>query len=192
MNAPLFKNKKDNVKTAGIVTFTKYILNTTRAFEIDRILESASNISREAYKALIDELTSICKTEQLVVHNLCVQTGRNVTVGIWAGETTYTGIINYGCLGTGSTAVIDSDTQLAAEVKRKAVATRTRTNDQLNLDFYYSKSDTSGTYNEFGMVIDGTATANTGQLFNRLLTGGWTKSASEALTVSVQINHNHA
>ena len=119
-------------------------------------------------------------------------TGRSVIAGILAGETTYTGIINYGALGSSSAAVTDSDIKLGTEVKRKAIGTRTRVNDQVNFEIYFSKSDTNGTYNEFGLFIDGTVSADTGQMFNRLLTGGWTKTASESLTASVQININHA
>jgi hypothetical protein len=111
---------------------------------------------------------------------------------ILAGDTTYTGAINYGALGSGSTAVSSANTQLATEVKRKLYGTRTQTGAQANLDFYYSKSDTNGTYNEFGTFIDGTATVNTGQLYNRVLTGGWTKSASESMTVSLQVDINDA
>lgn len=188
----IHKKEKDGVDEAGIVTLTSYVLETARAFEIDRILEKANMMAKETYDALVAELDAICPKRRVVNHNLCVQAGRNMLAGILNGETTYTGIINYGCLGTSSTAVADGDTQLGAEVKRKAVATRTRVNDQVNFDFYYSKSDTNGTYQEFGMVVDGTSSANTGVLFNHMLTGGWTKSSSEALTVSVQININHA
>jgi hypothetical protein len=40
------------------------------------------------------------------------------------------------------------------------------------------------------MFIDGDAAADSGQLFNHALTGGWTKTDTEAMTVSVQININ--
>ncbi len=192
---PIKKKIKDSINgvdNAGVITLTSYQIDSPRAEEINKILSSAVLIDRNIYNSLIGELTSICKVRTITKHNRVVLTGRSVGAGILAGETTYTGIINYGALGTASTAISDSDTVLDTEVKRKAVATRTRTNDQVNFDFYYSKSDTSGTYEEFGMFIDGTSTVDTGQLFNRLLTGGWTKSSLEALTVSVQININAA
>lgn len=192
MQKSIHKQINDGVDEAGVVTVTRFVIDSPRAAEIDGMLKDATLIPREIYDSLHAELSSICKHKSVTKHNLCVQSGRNVIAGILGGETTYTGIINYGVLGTSLTAVADTDTQLGAEVKRKSVATRTRINDQLNFDFYFSKSDTSGTFQEFGMVIDGTASANTGQLFNRLLTGGWTKSLSESLTVSVQININHA
>ena len=135
---------------------------------------------------------AICQIREKVFYNMVVLTGRSVFARLLVGDTTYTGAINYGCLGTATPTIADSDTQLGTEVFRKQVATKTRTNTTVNIDFYYSKADTNGTYNEFGMEIDGTATANTGQLFNHVLTGGWTKSSSESMTVSAQINNNNA
>ena len=104
-----------------------------------------------------------------------------------ANITTYTGIINYGALGSGTTAAAASDTQLQTEVFRKVTADAavdSTYNYIAYIDFFYSRSDTNGTYNEFGTFIDGTGSANTGQLFTRALTGGWTKSSSESMTVS--------
>lgn len=186
---------KVNMKEAGIafkgtVTLTSYLIESARAIEIDAALQNAQGMDPNTYHSLKLELAQICRKRTLVVKNLVPQAARNMIAGILNGELTYTGIINYGALGTSATAVSSSDTQLGAEVKRKNVATRTRTNSQITFDFYYSKSDTSGTYQEFGMVVDGTATANTGVLFNHLLTGGWTKSSSESLTVSVQMDVN--
>lgn len=190
----IHKEIKDGQGREGTITLTSYDLDSAtdkaRAHEIDSALAGAFLWDKKRYQDLVNELDALCPKRLMVKHNLCVQAGRNVTAGILNGETTYTGIINYGLLGTASTALSDANTQLGTEVKRKPVATRTRVNDQVNFDFYYSKSDTNGTYQEFGMVIDGTASANTGQLFNRLLTGGWTKSSAEALTVSVQVNIN--
>ena len=60
-----------------------------------------------------------------------------------------------------------------------------------DFDFFFSQLDTSGTYEEFGMFIDGDASADSGQLFNHALTGGWAKTNAEAImTVSAQININ--
>lgn len=176
----------------GVVTFRNFLLTSPRAIEIDHILHGAKKINPDEYNELVNELAVLCPVRVLVRKNLVVMTGRTVFSRLLSGDTTYTGIINYGALGTSSTAVSDGQTQLVAEVKRKVVATVTRTNDQVNLDFYYSKADTNGTYQEFGTFIDGTASANTGQMYNRLLTGGWTKSASESMTVSLQINLNNA
>jgi hypothetical protein len=176
----------------GIVTFTNFELACAEALEIDRILQNAHDLIPSVYFELVRRLHDLCAVRTFQYQNLVVLTGRSVFARILAGDTTYTGAINYGALGSGSTAVSSANTQLATEVKRKLYGTRTQTGAQANLDFYYSKSDTNGTYNEFGTFIDGTATVNTGQLYNRVLTGGWTKSASESMTVSLQVDINDA
>lgn len=187
MKNPLVKSFLEESGIRGMVTFKNYLLKTAEAFTIDSLL-SAGNLTEERHKELILRLSEICTVREFKHHNMVVMTGRSVFARRLIGDTTYTGTINYGALGTASTAVVDGNTQLATEVFRKGIASKLRTNDSLNFDFYFSKADTNGTYQEFGMFIDGTATVNTGQLFNRMLTGGWTKTASEAMTVSVQID----
>src|SRR5215204_3304547 len=173
----------------GILTFQTFPIESPRASQIDQLLGSGM-LSAGQFSALLHELTQISKPRTLVVRNLVVLAGRAVIALRLIGDLTYTGTINYGALGTDSTAVNAADTTLGTEVARKLFARRTRTNAQVNLDFYYSQADTDGTYEEFGMVVDGTATADTRQLFNHALTGGWTKTNTEAMTISVQININ--
>jgi hypothetical protein len=174
----------------GRVTFRNFDIQSERAREIDAILRNAHDLSTDAWNALIAELAALCPTREFSTHNLVVLAGRAVVARRLIGDLTYSGTIDYGALGTDATAVNAADTTLGTEVARKLFARRTRTDAQANFDFFYSQADTDGTYEEFGMFIDGTATVDTGQLFNHLLTGGWTKTDTEALTVSVQININ--
>lgn len=177
----------------GIVTITSYhFADSERAHELDMQLSAARNVSGEVYHKMLAELESLGAVRKVVLKNQVHLAAREMFAKMIAGESTYTGEVNYGALGTGSGVITDSDTQLGAEVARKPVASRTRTNDSVTIDFYYSKSDTDGTYNEFGLFIDGTATANTGLMYNRVLTGGWTKSSTEAMTVSIQLDFNAA
>lgn len=175
----------------GVFTFRNYAIECQEAQEIDALLRDASHIEPNEYKKLLARLEEICTVRTFSVQNQVVLSGRSVFARLLVGDTTYSGEINYGALGTGSAAVSDSDTVLDTEVKRKGTATQIRTNDSVTVDFYYSKSDTNGTYEEFGTFIDGTSTVDTGQLYNRVLTGGWTKSALEAMTVSLQIDINN-
>lgn len=190
--SPIEKKLKDKGFFKGVVTFTNFLIEHPRAKEIDQELKHAHLISPLRYDSLLKELKDLCSVKKLVEHNMVVLTGRSVFARLLIADTTYTGAVNYGALGTASTAVTDADTVLDTEVARKGVARRVRTTDSVDFDFFYSQSDTDGTYEEFGMFIDGTATVDTGQLFNRLLTGGWTKTNTEAMTVSVQIDVNAA
>ena len=179
-------------KWKGKITFTNFLIEGEEAENIKSMLANAVDIPFADFEKHFNRLTELCSVKEKIAYSQIVQVGREVFARILVGDTTYTGIINYGLLGTASTGVTDGDTQLAAEVKRKGVATRTRSGDTLTFRFFYSKSDTNGTYQEFGTVIDGTASANTGQLFNRALTGGWIKTSLEALTVTVQFDLNPA
>ena len=147
--------------------------------------EAERAIHRLQYQSLLKPLERFIKREK-VVKNLITTAGRSVLMQRLANTTTYTGIINYGVLGSSATAVANGDTQLGTEVFRKVVASSSYSTNNAFIDFFFAKADTNGTYQEFGTTIDGTASANTGQLFTHALTGGWTKSASESMTVACQ------
>jgi hypothetical protein len=187
----MHKEVVEGVEFSGVLTFTNFLVEDARARAIDRYLQGAHNLSHKEYNQLIGELISRCRMREMRTTNQVVLAGRAVFRRILMGDTTYTGAINYGLLGTSSTAVADSDTQLGTEAKRKLFSYRTGSDADLTIRFYYSKADTNGTYQEFGTVIDGTATTNTGQLYNRALTGGWTKSSAEGMTVSLTIHLNY-
>ncbi|OJY74674.1 MAG: hypothetical protein BGP12_06890 [Rhodospirillales bacterium 70-18] len=172
----------------GIVTFTNFVLSTNRARAIDEYLRATPNMAREEYDEWIAELRRSCTTRELVVHNRVVLAARSEMAKRLIGTQAFTGTVNYGAIGTGSTAVADTDTVLDTEAARVQVATATQTGDQINVDFYFNKASASGTFEEFALFIDGTASADTGLMFNRALTGGWVKSSLEGMTVSVQIN----
>lgn len=187
------KTLHGNTEMTGIVTITNFVVEgNKRAEEINERLSSAELLPPDVYAQLVDELHSICPVKRVVQKNRVHLDAREMFAQIIIGEVTFTGEINYGALGTSSAAINDTDSELTAEVARKLVASKTRSSDSVTIDFYFSKSDTDGTYNEFGCFIDGTATADSGLMYNRVLTGGWVKSSTEAMTVSIQFDFNAA
>lgn len=174
----------------GRVTLSNFLIASKRAEEIDHELESAHLMPKARFDALVAEMRSICEVKEHTFDNLVVLTGRELFARRLVNDTTYDGIIDFGALGTGTAAPVAGDTQLGAEVFRKQIATRVRTNASITIDFYYSKADTNGTYTEFGMFTDAIDSPNDGQLFNRVLTGGWVKSATVAMTASCQVDLN--
>ena len=121
-------------------------------------------------------------------HNLITTRGRNVLCRLLAGDTTYSGQVNYGALGTqASPSPSNSSTQLGTEVYRKLFASHTQDGNNIAyIDFFYAAADTNGTYTEFGNFIDGTGSANSGRIFSYIATGGWVKSNLQSLFVSCQ------
>lgn len=180
----------DPARVSGRLVFSNFLLTSPRAREIDARLRDAHGMPDSEWRSLMGELSLLCPIRTLEKRNIVVLSGRSAMARILLGDTTYSGAINYGALGTSSAAPAASDIKLGAEVARKLFARRTRTDAQVNFDFFYSQLDTSGTYEEFAMFIDGDAGADSGQMFNHALTGGWSKTNAEAMTVSAQININ--
>ncbi len=130
---------------------------------------------------------------EMVQSNLIMQgasTGKDLLVQRLIGDTTYTAIINYGAIGTGSTAPVVGNTQLQAEVARTTVAfAQDVGNNEAVVQFFFADTNlANGTYHEFGTFIDGTASANTGRIFNRaIFSSAYTKAAGTDTTVEVDI-----
>lgn len=119
--------------------------------------------------------------------------GRDLLVQYLIGGTTYTGGINYGALGTGSTTPAASDTRLTAEVARVVPSTIIDvSNNQVQLQCYFPDANLSnGTYPEAGTFMNGTATLNSGQIFNHALLGtAFVKTAGVDTTLQVNITLN--
>lgn len=188
---------QENTKIIGIHTFRCYDLTSPKAKRLEENIEHhislRGSMPHDAYQArwdmFMDELKQYM-TKEKVIKNLITTVGRSVLAQRLANTTTYSGIINYGALGSSSTAVANSDTQLGTEVFRKVVASASFSTNTAFIDFFYTKADTNGTYNEFGTFIDGTGTVNSGQIFTHALTGGWVKTSSESMTVSCQYTIN--
>jgi len=184
------------IEMEGVVTLCNLEIEGNRDAErIDKILQKASpeSMNRKMFNNLKRDLKKHATvSRRKEIRNQIVETGREVFARLLIDDTTYSGEINYGLLGDDTTAVSDSDTTLGNEVFRKTIGSRGRTDDTVTLDFYYAKNDTSGTFEEFGTVIDGNSSTDTGELFNRLLTGGWPKTSTESMTVSIQFNLNAA
>mgnify|MGYP006863458655 CR=1 FL=1 len=150
---------------------------------LDMIRESIKTNNAQLMAFLMAQGLVLGHTEQ---QNLITTVGRTVLARLLSGDATYSGEINYGALGTSSTAVANSDTTLGTEVYRKIASSQTYSDNISYVDFYYTATETTGTYEEFGNFIDGTASVDTGQLWSHIVTGGWVKSGTESLFISCQ------
>jgi len=125
--------------------------------------------------------------------NLIVTAGLNVITRLLSGDTTYSGEINDGAVGTGaSPSPVVGDTTLDTELYRNAKVSAAASSNIAFVDFVYAAGDWNGTATEFANFIDGDGTGNpdTGQMFSYIATGGWTKSSSESLFVSCKYTIN--
>lgn len=143
------------------------------------------------YREALNDFLKLFLVRQRCVENITCTAGRSVLMQRLSGTTTYTGIVNYGTLGSSSTAPSVAQTQLGTEVYRKALSSGTYAANVAYLENFYTTTETTGTYEEYGFVIDGTGSANTGQMFNRFTTTT-VKSGTESMNVQSTITCNDA
>lgn len=112
--------------------------------------------------------------------NIIPTTGRNVLARRLAGDVTYSGEVDYGAIGTGvSPSFTNASTQLSSEQYRAQADSQAYDENIAYIDWFIAAGDVAdATYTEFGAFIDGTASANSGQAWSLLATGGWVKSGS--------------
>lgn len=97
----------------------------------------------------------------------------------------------YIALGSSVTAPAIGDTQLGAEVVRKAASSTTFSGAIGYVSSFFAAGEATGTHREFGLFGDGntttcSATANSGILFSHV-SANITVSATETLTCTFQI-----
>lgn len=138
---------------------------------------------------MFEALRGASLTFDVSVPNIIPTAGRSVIARWIIGDNTYSGDdgANYGSLGTSAAAVANGDTQLTAETYRKATSSVARASNVATLANFYTASEVTGTFEEAGWHIAGTAGANTGQLLSHFLTGQIVKSATETLTCQSQL-----
>jgi len=134
------------------------------------------------YRWYLEQLHKRFLVKQTVVENITTTVGRSIIIQRLAGFTTYSGTVNYGALGSSPTTPSVGDTQLGTETYRKALSGGTFASNVAYLENFYTASEVSGTFEEYGFFIDGNAGANTGQLFNHFV-GTQIKTTLQTLNV---------
>jgi hypothetical protein len=121
------------------------------------------------YKALLKAYHDKAAIKVFVERNLSPVAGRTALARRLAADTTYTGIVNYVAIGTGSTAPSLGDTALDTEAYRKTFDDTTYVNNVAYLSAFIAAGVATGTYTEAGLFIDGGAGADSGQILSRVL-----------------------
>ena len=98
--------------------------------------------------------------------------------------------INYIAIGTSSTAATATDTQLGAETNRTVIAYTQDIgfSEALLQAFFPDSALTNTTYNEVGSFVNGTGSANSGNIFNHAILGTpYVKVLGQDTTVEIDI-----
>lgn len=144
-------------------------------------------------KGLVQFILRDAKTDEVVevkeYCNLIMNLSKYIDARIQSGDTTYTGIVNYGAVTTSNYTPQATDTQLPSELIRKTKSTASRNNNISTITFFFNTNEANGTLKGFMSFIDGTATANSGQAFNGVAIDV-TKTSSQTLTIELQVTNN--
>lgn len=91
---------------------------------------------------------------------------------------------NYIALGSGSASASNANTKLQTETIRGLFTSRSATSNIATLDKFFAATEVGGnTYNEAGIFVDGSGSADTGYLLSRVVINE-TMGATETLTIN--------
>jgi len=141
---------------------------------------------------LMKRLTDSCLVRQVVQNNIVTTAGlTQVTKGLSTNLTALAELeVNYTAVGSGTTTPASTDTTLSTETFRNVVNSLNYSSNIFFASMFIDFTEDSGTYYEAGLFINGTATTDSGTLFDHVLLNsptGITKTTSEVLTISFQI-----
>jgi len=160
-------------------------------FSLKQHFERLLRAHYDTYRQMMAELQRFALIRQQTIENITTTVGRAVLAQRLAAITTYTGVVNYCALGSNNTGAVVGDTKLNTEVYRKALSTGAASSNIAYLETFFTKTEVTGTFEEYGFFIDGTGAADSGQLFNRFV-GSTTKSGTESLNVQSTITLSDA
>jgi len=153
--------------------------------ENDKVVNNVRKLIRSRKTEEIKKVKGVLSVKKQ--SNLIATTGKNVLTKILTGDTTYTGAIDWGALGNGTTTFSSSDTKLYNEVYRKQASSRQDDNHIAYIDWFIASGDIADqTFTEFGNFIDGNSSADTGQAFS-LVNINWVKSGSLFISAEYDI-----
>lgn len=169
------------IKITGTVTLRSHPAGTLHLYD------SLMKLGRTEYaRQLITEGKIETIQKNLVVNS--PNYGLDLIIQRLIATNTYSLNITHGAIGTGTATPASSDTQLGNEIARTTVTySADNQNSIAVLQFFFPDSTLpNDTYTEFATFVDGTSTAQSGQMFNHaLFATSYTKTSGVDITVEV-------
>lgn len=188
MNNNLFDQK---INVRGDITARFYRQENKWAKKWNRMLEVlmllAAESGRLRFRAwLFENLYLIGKLTAIDEHkNVICNAGFNQVCQAIGGDLGAVDIkINKALLGTGVTgSAAASDTQLETETYRNDMASHANSSNIAYVTAFFTQTEVTGTFKEFGNAIRGTGTANSGYLWSHVKGLNWAKDNVTTLTI---------
>jgi hypothetical protein len=192
------KKFTDNLKPISgeaTVSVCKVVTSYAKRREQEILEAIKAKVNWQEYRRLVDDFHKMFLVRQFVAHNVICDRGKAVLARILANDFTYSGVPNYCSLGTGTSAGDHADTKLGTEVYRKLIAAKTFVGLSTYLSTFFGATECSGTYKEIGHHIDGTAAADSGQIWSHIGDPDTaelpvTKTTSSSLTIDYKSTFN--
>ena len=167
----------------GIIKATLATIQTKAQWDLHKEIERRVKVGLP-FMDLVKRLNQMCRIEVVANQvNLDPKVGRTMIMNNLTNTSpTNTLRINYGALGTGTTAPADGDTAMETETYRKLVSSQTNSTNVGYVSMFYAATDCNGTYKEVGLFSDGEAGSGTGILVVHSAVN-ITKSAIQTLTI---------
>lgn len=195
--------EKQGASMKGVYRFTVASLKTPEQFALHQDIVAFEKRSKgefgswlnqqvqDEYIQMVRKLNSICETKIYEHENIIPTVGRGMLANnLVSNSPTDSPRINYTALGTGSVTPANGDTALGSESYRKSTASATNADNVAYVTAFYTATEVSGTFTEHALYCNGTASANSGVLFSRVLLNsgsGISKSNTETLTIDYTI-----
>ena len=176
------KHTKENARAIGDITALFY--NQSKLTPKDRLFNKLIAKIRPIFPRIMKYYILGDLVQEQRRFNVICNDGFNALIKRLVGDITYTGHINKALLGTGSGAASANDTQLIVEDYRNDMASGTDNSNVVLLTAFFTETECSGTYTEFGNVIDGDENINTGKLWSHLTGLNWAKDNNTVLVIS--------
>jgi len=177
----MHQTNSEKVKVLGEITAKFYDQTTLKPWQhrLNRLIEKIRKFNPGIMRHY--QLGQLTFTN--IHKNVICNDGFNAVCRRLTNDTTYTGIINKMMLGDGVGAAAATDHKLIHEVYRNNTASGTAGGNIAYLTAYFTETECSGTYKEFGNAIDGAAGADTGMIWSHLAGLNWVKTNTIALVV---------
>lgn len=176
------KHTKENAHAIGDITARFY--DQSRLTRKDRLFNKMIAKLRPMFPGIMRYYILGNLVQEQRRFNVICNSGFNALIKRLVGDATYTGHINKALLGTGSGAASANDTQLITEDYRNDMASGTDSSNVVLLTAFFTETECSGVYTEFGNVIDGDENPNTGRLWSHLTGLNWAKDNNTVLVIS--------